>query len=734
MKKLLAGLLVCALLLTGCAQQTDEPNPETPTTAPIEGSVTTPTTEPTVEPSTEPTTQPSTEPSTEPSTDPSDPVPPTVPPTDPPTQPTDPPVEPDDGMLEYEGQKYASFGEIVEKLEQQGQLALSEHSVQIGGLVSPVTLQMEYARVVSITAFGRTQEVAAQAPDYSFVSGNGAAALYDYQDAIILNIWHGNIGYSCAMTAQGTTAEYPAEGISRMFYRDDSGELRWVQTACKFNAIEDRWATAPVDLAVSREEFYYSEGTAILENGTVRMDEGTAYTICDAFDLDQIFSNAKMNGQYPDYETVDELLVCNQQAEAPAEDDPAGYRIHRVYDEGGKLTMRLEYYRGHRLTTYEYDDRGNLVRKIGYQIYGEHFCYEYAYDDQGREIAASCYFYGDLKDYRYTKSYDTAGNLIEKVYFEDDKENQRFTYAYFASGSRSETFYQSGERKYTYFFDSKGELVGQTLYWDGVAHATEDVTGLVKVQLVTDAWIPILDNEPKHFHFRHDGAEPVPDPVEGEITYHDDGSWSLIHGSIDEEDGLYYESERLYDANNRLIQEVYRTAGEETSRFTYSYDAGGNMVQSVHYKEGQEYCRTVRQFDDAGRLIKSTTSYTEEEGYYCYVPNEQGEQIWTYVGFMESACEYFYNEKGWLIEAVSYQDGKENNRVTYAYDDAGRLLFQWDYYRYIYDADGMLSRVQIVYDEWAAGDVIFHYRTVYVTEQTAEALRQNLNKVLEFLA
>lgn len=666
--------------------------------------------------------------------------------------PTDPTGSVDDKPLIYNGERYASLYEIMEKLDEDGFLDVSTYTVEIGGLCAPVALHMAYSRLVSISAFDHTVYVDTEAWDYSFLYGNTTAYLYDYQDAIILNLWTDSIGYSCVMTSQGSSVDYPSGGTSRMVYVSEDGQLQWSKTSCKFNRPMQQRDIAPIDLATSRDEFYYAIGNASFEGGSVQYGEAVHYTISDVFDLDTAFADAKAQGQYAEFDTVDELLAYNLYLEetdpdlAPGE-DPYSYRIRKVYDDDGNLIELNEYYGDTMTARFIYDKNGNLIQEIGYHVYGvEHYTFDHEYDAQGREIAGRHSFFGDDVDYRYTLAYDDAGNLTEKVYYENDQETERFVYTYDSDGNRtSEIFSQAGIKKYGYEFNKNGDLIKHISYQDGIAVEHENVDDLIKAQLVTGVWFPIMDSEPIHSRFHYDGAEPISPPLAGEITYHDDGSWTLIHGSYDDEDGLYYESEHLYDENGLLIRTIYRTEGVETGHYVYTYDDNGNrvkfesyedgsvqsytlyeydasdlLVTEVDYSDGQETCRRENEYDASGRLIYFTIHYTEVDD------DNNG------ISHTEYSTQYIYNEKGWLIETIQFENGVESFRDTYEYDEAGRILKNPEYYQYVYDENGMLSRIRIAYDEWVTGDVVFHYRTVYVTPETAEALRQIINDELSW--
>ena len=82
--------------------------------------------------------------------------------------------------------------------------------------------------------------------------------IYDHQGMIFLNVWYYDTGYSCIIFPDGSFKEtYPDDEYSVMIYLDEEERMCQSKFALKFLGLE-QWDTAPIDMAVSRDDFYYS--------------------------------------------------------------------------------------------------------------------------------------------------------------------------------------------------------------------------------------------------------------------------------------------------------------------------------------------------------------------------------------------------------------------------------------------------------------------------------------------
>lgn len=628
------------------------------------------------------------------------------------------PTTPPSGDVERYDLNEIDLEGIGELLAQRDEAAVSH--IRLDGLCTPVELELQGTELVSVTAYGFTATVSPAAEEYNSIYGNLWPVIYDYGELIVLNIWHDDIGYTCVMFPDQSYIEnYPDEEFSVMVYKEEGGGLVQYQFAMKFRGIE-QWDTGPIDQATGHDDFYYSIDDAQWDGEVFHVISRDSYTISDCYALDEIFDTAKENGLYPEFDTLDELLAYNatekgnnEQGETP---DATRDEI-RYFDE-----LRA---------VYEYDSNRNLLTESFYTQMTDSvfFTKEHSYDEQNREVAGSWHFGGD-EAYRYTNAYDEKGRLTETVWYQNGQEVERFVYAY-QKNSHTETFYQNGQKQYTYTFNDSGELTAHSIFKDNEEIKTEDVKGLVKTELLTDIWFPFMDNGTIHRPYRYMGTVPTEAPANALKTAEADGSYILISEGVDEEENEAYRHEYHYSADDKLLRAVHIWDGVESSRIEYQYDSNGRRVLENSYIEGVKDVTTRRQYNSAGLLISLEREYAD--GYFDYILTEEnGEEVtkkYTYTNRKET---YRYNDQGLLAETVVYGDGQEIDRITYEYDSSGYVLPSTDTYEYVYNSKGVLTGIWLIGEQYAAGMAQLRSRTVYVTPENANQLQEIMLRELSW--
>lgn len=610
----------------------------------------------------------------------------------------------------------AAIGELFAAEEE-----ITRRKVRLDGLCTPVVLELSGTDLVSISAYGTTALVDTAAANYNSIYGNVSPVIYDHEGLIILNIWADDIGYSCVMCPDGTYMEnFPDNEYSVMIYEDEEGALCQSQFAMKFVGIQ-QWETGPIDMATSRDDFYYSIDDASWTQEAYSVISRETYTISDCFALDEIFDNAKANGLYPDYETLDDLLEYNATEK----------NEHLEAPQGPDSTREEVSYFDELRAAYEYDDQHNLLTETYYTLFeNDFFVKKHTYDEKNREIAGTWLYQGE-EAYRYTNTYNQKGHLAETVWYQGDKEVERFTYTYNSKGGHTQTFSQNGEKKYTYTFDESGELIAHSTYEDGKEIKTKDVKSLVKTQLLTDIWFPCMDNGTLHFDHRYDGTVPMEAPTDGEVTAAADGSYILFQESVDEEDGERYQHEYHYDAKDHLLKAIHRAEGQEFLRDEYQYDSKGLRILQTTYIDGAQDMVSKFEYNRAGQLSRLERTYVSEQTDYI-LTTENGEEVTKEYKYTVHAETYRYNDRGLLAETVFYADGQEIDRDTFEYDANGYVLPSMDTYQYKYNVEGILEAIWLIYEDWSAGAAQLRSRTVYVTAENARQLQQIMHDELSW--
>lgn len=410
------------------------------------------------------------------------------------------------------------------------------------------------------------------------------------------------------------------------------------------------------------------------------------------------------------------------------------------WDEDGNRVV--EEYAGELCISKEiYNPQGQLICRISNQCYDmELRLQNFEYDEAGRLIAQTCYTYG-WPHCRQTMTYD-GDNLTEVVNYTYDSESEeyvqteRFAYTYDSNGNRiSETFYQAEQPKYTYHFDENGTLTRHILYRDGVATETENVGDLVKLQLITGIYAPILDNDPIDWELRYDGTTLITLP---DIVFTDkviDGEFYLWGVLEFNDEGFEERDEFLLDSQGRLIEHTNYTNGElyaiwsfiydEQGRLTeesewyadfgqsivhHNYDEQGHNISTETYEDGVMVRQTLREFDQRGLMVKETDGMTGEE------------------------VTFTHNELGQVIAMTMFMDGEQIYAESRQYDALGHLIIENDAYtyEYHYNEEGLLTSVRHSYGDEVFGDAFVEYRVVYVTAQEAVELLEATNEALDW--
>ena len=83
----------------------------------------------------------------------------------------------------------------------------------------------------------------------------------------------------------------------------------WDQYVSTFNQ------TSPLMVCTSRDQFLYETGRAEIVDGEVVLTVKETVVLSDLYDLDAMFAEAKAEGLFAEYETVDELFAANKASE-----------------------------------------------------------------------------------------------------------------------------------------------------------------------------------------------------------------------------------------------------------------------------------------------------------------------------------------------------------------------------------------------------------------------------------
>ena len=322
MKKWIALVLTLTVILTMSACKGNDP--ETPTQ--------TPTVAPTVAPS-EPTTPDATDPTVPDVTDP------TVPDV------TDPDENED---LVYDMANYQWFTDIFEEKTVEEWNALGQYTLHLGGLHTPVVVNMNGLDVLSVTAFDQTVDLGTDGMANDYHDGySGVQSIRSTYDAVVIHVSFGEMGDGSILITKNQIFKYPKEFDSSIFlWVKDDGTLGYRQTWIDPKIWIEGWDM--LYHPTSRDMVMYQEGTAEIVYGELALTSEKTVLLSDYFDLDAMFAEAKAEGWFEEYETLDELFEDNK---TEVVYDMADYQwFTDIFEENpevnwmsmGRYTLRLE--------------------------------------------------------------------------------------------------------------------------------------------------------------------------------------------------------------------------------------------------------------------------------------------------------------------------------------------------------------------------------------------------------
>ena len=215
----------------------------------------------------------------------------------------------DDHDLAYDMADYDWFADIFEEKAPEDWDAMGAYTILLKGLDTPVLVDMNGRDVVAVHAYDQTAELGRSGTVYW---DETPVSIRSTQNAVVVNITWEPAGKTILLTPGRSDTFQCEDDISTQIYVDEDGNLAYGRYWTEYVTSFDQWETAPLELSTSRDQFLYETGRAEIVDGEVVLTPEKTVTLADAYDLDALFEEAKANGFFGEYETVDALLAANQ--------------------------------------------------------------------------------------------------------------------------------------------------------------------------------------------------------------------------------------------------------------------------------------------------------------------------------------------------------------------------------------------------------------------------------------
>lgn len=260
--------------------------------------------------------------------------------------------------------------------------------------------------------------------------------------------------------------------------------------------------------------------------------------------------------------------------------------IHLVFDEFGNKTQEIsrnsKYSNGFEKYTYEYDSKGNKIKKKFYTPDGNlNTIYSYKYDDNNNIIEESISFPNGHLGNKYTYKYDKNGNLIEYKNHLGNTFNRVTIFLYDENGNLIEETLNDPDgnliNKWTKEYDEKGKLIKSVYYYssgkiDNKKVYKYDTNNNLTEEIITDSNNNVLGEE---YH-----------------KYDENGRKIEVKMNLPSYGGMKVKSFYKYDDKGNLIEQIDNTSmGFEKKKITtkFEYDEYKNWIKTTYFKKNKPY-------------------------------------------------------------------------------------------------------------------------------------------------
>lgn len=209
--------------------------------------------------------------------------------------------------LVYNMNDYGWFSEIFDEKPYDQWDAMGRYTMLLEGLAAPMTVEMDGRNVLSVSAYGYAVDV-----NIGLFQDDTPADIRSTADAIVINEDLDYDGSTWILTADGCYEFHPEGDISTQIRVDADGAMRYRRYWGEYDTAFNQDDYAPLYQCTGRDHFLYETGRAEIADGEVILTAEKTVTVSDEFDLDAMFTQAKSEGLFAEYDSVDALLDANK--------------------------------------------------------------------------------------------------------------------------------------------------------------------------------------------------------------------------------------------------------------------------------------------------------------------------------------------------------------------------------------------------------------------------------------
>lgn len=202
-----------------------------------------------------------------------------------------------------------SLDEFFEQKTADEWAAMGEYSLLLKGLPAPAVLAMSGMDVLSVSAYGHSQDLGTDGGVFQDATPVSVASA---EDTIVVNLsWDYN-GKTFLFTKEACYELLPKQAISTQVFVNENGTLAYHRYWGEYVTTFQQYDYAPLDLCTAKDHFLEEFGRAEITNGEVVLTPEKTVTVSDICDLEALFSEAKAAHMYEEYTTLEALLAANK--------------------------------------------------------------------------------------------------------------------------------------------------------------------------------------------------------------------------------------------------------------------------------------------------------------------------------------------------------------------------------------------------------------------------------------